>query len=291
MSHTLLLADPNRTIHRVIELTFADQPVHVVGVTDGAAAIARLDSEPPDLVLADVTMAGADGYEVCRHVKQSPRLAHIPVVLLTGAFEPVDEARARAVRCDGVLAKPFDPQIVVRRVRELLARATARPPEPENAPPPATPAPAAAPAATPVAALDDYFAQLDASLSALASGPVPAAPDVIEAPAFEVAFVPPAPSDSPAIAFDAVAPAPEESKAGRSMADAFVALLDAERRSAGGPGGPGLVVDEALIEEIVARVMRRLADQGVRHVVADIVSQVAERMVREEIVRLKTSLS
>ena len=66
-------------------------------------------------------MPGRNGYEVAQHIKQSPRLAHIPVVLLTGAFEPVDQARAAAVGCDGVLAKPFEPQLVIGRVKELLA--------------------------------------------------------------------------------------------------------------------------------------------------------------------------
>ena len=54
-----------------------------------------------------------NGYEVAQYIRQSPRLAHIPVVLLTGAFEPVDEARAAAAGCDGVLAKPFEPQLVI----------------------------------------------------------------------------------------------------------------------------------------------------------------------------------
>src|SRR3954463_5309660 len=102
---TLLLADDSVTIQRVIELTFADQDIDVVAVSDGDQAIARLDSIPPDIVLVDVGMPGKSGYEVAAYVKQSPRLSHIPVVLLTGAFEPVDEARAAGAGCDGVLAK------------------------------------------------------------------------------------------------------------------------------------------------------------------------------------------
>ena len=66
-------------------------------------------------------MPERDGYEVAAFVKAVPQLAHIPVLLLTGAFEPVDEARAREVGCDGVLVKPFEPQLVIARVRELLA--------------------------------------------------------------------------------------------------------------------------------------------------------------------------
>ncbi len=71
-------------------------------------------------MLADIGMPGKSGYEVAQYVQESPRLAHIPVVLLTGAFEPVDQARADEAGCDGVLAKPFEPQLVIGRVKELL---------------------------------------------------------------------------------------------------------------------------------------------------------------------------
>jgi CheY-like chemotaxis protein len=120
--NTLLLADDSVTIQRVIELTFADEDVNVVAVSDGDQAIERLESSPPDIVLADIGMPGKNGYEVAQYIKQSPHLSHIPVVLLTGAFEPVDQARAAAAGCDGVLAKPFEPQLVIGRVKELLAR-------------------------------------------------------------------------------------------------------------------------------------------------------------------------
>ena len=65
-------------------------------------------------------MPERDGYEVATFIKEDPALAHIPVVLLTGAFEPVDEDRARQVGCDAVLVKPFEPQVVIKPVHELL---------------------------------------------------------------------------------------------------------------------------------------------------------------------------
>jgi CheY-like chemotaxis protein len=122
VAHTLLLADDSVTIQRVIELTFADEDVTVIAVGDGDQAIERLEAAPPDIVLADIGMPGRNGYEVAQYMRQSPNLLHIPVVLLSGAFEPVDQARADAAGCDGVLAKPFEPQLVISRVRELLAR-------------------------------------------------------------------------------------------------------------------------------------------------------------------------
>src|SRR5581483_4464583 len=143
--HTLLLADDSVTIQRVIELTFADEDVKVVAVSDGDQAIARLDAQPPDIVLADVGMPGKNGYEVAQYVKHTPRLSHIPVVLLTGAFEPVDQARAAEAGCDGVLAKPFEPQLVISRVKELLGHG-------KGAAAVAAPSADAAPVAAPVAA-------------------------------------------------------------------------------------------------------------------------------------------
>ncbi len=123
MAATLLLADDSITIQRVIELTFADEDMRVLVASDGQQAIQKIEAERPDIVLADIGMPRVDGYAVAAHVKQSPSLKHIPVLLLTGAFEPIDEARARQTGCDGVLVKPFEPQKLVARVKELLAGA------------------------------------------------------------------------------------------------------------------------------------------------------------------------
>ena len=122
MPHTLLLADDSVTIQRVIELTFADEDIRVIAVGDGQQAIDRITADPPDIVLADTGMPERDGYDVATFIKNDPALAHIPVVLLTGAFEPVDGDRARQVGCDAVLVKPFEPQVVINRVRELLEK-------------------------------------------------------------------------------------------------------------------------------------------------------------------------
>src|ERR1700687_4282475 len=121
MTPTLLLADDSVTIQRVIELTFADEGIRVVSTSDGEAALRHIAADRPDIVLADVGMPKMDGYDVASHIKKTRALKDIPVLLLTGAFEPIDEARARASGCDGILVKPFDPQQLVGRVKELLA--------------------------------------------------------------------------------------------------------------------------------------------------------------------------
>jgi CheY-like chemotaxis protein len=183
MAHKLLLADDSVTIQRVIELTFADEDVEVITVGDGQLAIDRLDTDPPDIVLADVDMPKRDGYEVAAYVKSRPKLAHIPVVLLTGAFEPIDQVRATAAGSSDVLAKPFEPQMVINRVKELLGKkrpnedeqydalprqTPTAPPAPQTVSHIAKPAPANGPATGDGGlSLDDYFDQLDAAFSNL----------------------------------------------------------------------------------------------------------------------------
>jgi CheY-like chemotaxis protein len=120
MSHTLLLADDSPTIQRVVELTFANEDIDVVTVGDGTRAIEVIERDRPDIVLADVSMPGRDGYEVASFVRSDPARDRIPVVLLTGAFEPLDESRCETIGRHEVLVKPFEPRQVIAKVRELL---------------------------------------------------------------------------------------------------------------------------------------------------------------------------
>lgn len=153
MGKKILLADDSITIQKVIELTFSDEDFDVVTVGNGRLAIERVQEVRPDVVLCDIIMPEKDGYEVCDFIKKTPSLAHVPVLLLTGAFEPFDQDRAARVGCDGYLAKPFEPQTLIAKVKDLLANAGARrgagrpAPSPAAVPPVAVVAPPPAPAA------------------------------------------------------------------------------------------------------------------------------------------------
>lgn len=127
MPKKLLLADDSVTIQRVIELTFAGEDVQVLTAGDGEEAIARIPKEKPDIILADIGMPKRSGYEVSAFVKGRADLESIPVLLLAGAFEPVDETKAKEAKCDGVLVKPFEPHHVIARVRELIGGAKGSP--------------------------------------------------------------------------------------------------------------------------------------------------------------------
>jgi len=289
MTPRLLLADDSVTVQRVIELTFADEGMEVVAVGDGRLAIERLEREPPDIVLADVSMPERDGYEVAAHVKGTPHLSHIPVVLMTGAFEQIDEARAKAVGCDGVLAKPFEPHMVIALVRQLLRLPGAESgAAAEPAPPAAAEYPFEPGLGAPVPAsgsLDDYLDRLDEALAA----PAPAVSVAPAAPAIE-------PSEAPAEPAREAVPA----RSAPSLADAFAALLADElgEPAAASPwvgntaaetdaGGRRAALSDVDLDVLARRVAERLSDRVVREVVADRVIEVAERLVREEIERIK----
>jgi CheY-like chemotaxis protein len=148
MGKKILLADDSITIQKVIELTFSDEDFDVVTVGNGRLAIEKLPEVRPDVVLCDIIMPEKDGYEVCEYVKRTPAYAHTPVLLLTGAFEPFDQERAARAGYDGSLAKPFEPETLIAKVKDLLARAPA-PAAAAPSPQPAAAAPQPQPAAPP----------------------------------------------------------------------------------------------------------------------------------------------
>jgi CheY-like chemotaxis protein len=154
----ILLADDSLTIQKVVELTFSDSEYELICVPNGQRALDRVREQAPDLILADVVMPEKNGYEVCEAIKANPATARIPVILLSGTFEPFDRDRAERLGCDAIVSKPFDSQQLLRQVEALLAReprdtpsastmaipimAPEPPAEAPAPPPPAAPAPA-----------------------------------------------------------------------------------------------------------------------------------------------------
>jgi CheY-like chemotaxis protein len=106
--------------------------LEVVTVSNGVAAIKKLPTMKAALVLADVSMPGRDGYEVCDFVKNSPELSRIPVLLSYSDQTPYDEARSQRCRADGRIRKPFGQDELLNVVKRFL------PPE-DAAPPPLVP--------------------------------------------------------------------------------------------------------------------------------------------------------
>jgi CheY-like chemotaxis protein len=121
LGYKILLADDSVTVQKIITLTFSDEGADVSTVNNGEEAITRLRYLRPDLVMADVSIPGKDGYDICEFVKTHPDLKGTPVILLVPAFEPYDEERARRVGADYHLTKPFQSiRTLISTVKNLI---------------------------------------------------------------------------------------------------------------------------------------------------------------------------
>jgi CheY-like chemotaxis protein len=322
---SVLLADDSVTIQRVVALTLANEDLTITSVSDGNQAVEAIRRATPDLVLADIGMPGRTGYEVAEYVRSQPELKSLPVLLLAGAFEPVDEAEARKVGADGVLTKPFEPSVLIGQVNLLLMKGRGYAVRPEPVAPvkpsvlhvevpaapmdtivqPSRPVPPPAPPVPPPArpsTSDNYFDQIDQAFAALSKTP--------RAP---LSLVVKNPVDEPAVAEETAgkeAPlATPDIVTSRSVSlpEAFTALLEAERtgvvntalRLTPAPVPPppsppaaaaGVDID-AIASQITRRVLEQLSDRVVRETVAEIVSKTAERIVREEIEQVKRHIT
>ncbi len=133
MKKKILVADDSITIQKVIQLSFPEDEFEVICVGNGKEALDKMESFSPDLVLADVIMPETDGYALCKTIKGSADLSHIPVLMLVGSFEPFDEEKAEKSLVDGIITKPFDRAMLVEKVKQTLqpdlkesARSTAK---------------------------------------------------------------------------------------------------------------------------------------------------------------------
>jgi CheY-like chemotaxis protein len=172
----ILVADDNSNIQKMVALALKDEGIDVVAVGNGDAAMRRIPELRPDLVLADVFMPVRNGYELCEFIKTDSRYMSTPVVLLVGAFDPLDEQETQRVRADGVLKKPFvPPDPLINMVKALLAKSNGQKPTQASIPPNAEQAQAhtSAPATA---------APAVSTLPTQAAGPVPQH----EAPAVKV---------------------------------------------------------------------------------------------------------
>ena len=120
MSQRLLLADDSITIQKVVELILAEEDFEIKSVNNGEEALAVISSFMPDLILADIEMPKMNGYQLCETIKKDPATNTIPVILLTGAFEPIDEELAKQVQADDFIIKPFESQELISKINAVL---------------------------------------------------------------------------------------------------------------------------------------------------------------------------
>ena len=223
----VLVVSESRITRRVVEMTFADQPVELVVAITGPAGLAAWDAQPSAVVLADVAMEGTDGLALARRVQATAGTRPAAVLLMAAQHDVVDDAANAAADVRGVIHKPLDSLQLIEAVRDVLR--SARPPRP-------------------------------------------------------------APVD--------IAPLVPEVEAAAPTAERLSLALDAP------PEAPSAVLDERELERVAARVaalwggdarheaerlVREMAPALVQEVARLVVADVSERLVREEIVRMRSA--
>jgi DNA-binding response OmpR family regulator len=117
---TVYFIDDSATMREVIKIAFRKENIHVITCADAASALEQFNQTAPDVVITDVIMPDKDGYQVCEFVKQHDRLGKTPVILMSGVVNRSVAERATAVKADELIRKPFQPQDLIARVKNLL---------------------------------------------------------------------------------------------------------------------------------------------------------------------------
>ncbi len=116
----ILMVDDEAWNCKVLEAHLAGRGYHVVSVSSGEAALARMAQEPVDLVVLDIMMPGMNGFEVCRRMKADKTLQSIPVIMATALQELSHKVEGLDAGAADFLSKPFDKAELTARIRAQL---------------------------------------------------------------------------------------------------------------------------------------------------------------------------
>jgi two-component system, OmpR family, alkaline phosphatase synthesis response regulator PhoP len=115
----ILVVEDELKIARTVRLYLQQAGYEVIVVDDGAMALPAFRSELPDLVILDLMLPHADGYEICRKIRQT---SGVPIIMLTARTEETDRIVGLELGADDYVTKPFSPRELTARVRAVLRR-------------------------------------------------------------------------------------------------------------------------------------------------------------------------
>jgi len=124
VSKIVLCVDDSATMQQVADITFRGTEFTYVGARTYDEAIEKAKGQKPAVVLADSTMPGKTGYDLCLALKSDAKTADVPVVILIGNNAPYDSAKGVQVGADANLPKPWDTQVMLEKVTEIVTKAS-----------------------------------------------------------------------------------------------------------------------------------------------------------------------
>jgi CheY-like chemotaxis protein len=141
----ILLADKSITIQKVVEMLFSGKDYEVQCVSDGETALNEAERAAPDVILADIDLPRLDGYGFAARIKQMPALAKTPVILMMSRDDVFDANKANQSSIVDHIAKPFESQDLIGKVKKAISGAAPPAPTPVRPTAAAPAVPAAAP--------------------------------------------------------------------------------------------------------------------------------------------------
>jgi two-component system cell cycle response regulator DivK len=120
MNNTILVVEDQEDNRQILRDLLANAGYQMIEAEDGEQAIAAAAAARPQLILMDIQLPRLDGYEATRRIKADPALRHIPIIVVTSYALSGDEEKARAMGCDGYVAKPYSPRMLLAVIKEFL---------------------------------------------------------------------------------------------------------------------------------------------------------------------------
>lgn len=128
MAATIMIVEDDEELNDILHYNLSRADYRVLQAWDGQEAMEAIRREAPDLVLLDIMLPGADGWEVCRFLTDAPELRGIPIIIFTAKSAREDFDQARQFNLAGFFTKPYATADVLRQVQKVLATNDVSPP-------------------------------------------------------------------------------------------------------------------------------------------------------------------
>ena len=118
----ILLVEDEKVLIETVTLRLEAAGYEVIPAYDGREGLEKAKREKPDLIILDLMLPKMDGYKVCGLLKADTRYNKIPIIMFTARAQESDKKMGQEVGADAYITKPFEPQLLLEKIRELLKK-------------------------------------------------------------------------------------------------------------------------------------------------------------------------
>ena len=116
----ILIVDDEEDLRKMLKFRLEAVGYDVAEAGDGQDGLDKARSSKPDLIILDLMLPKIDGFKVCRMLKFDEKYRHIPIVMFTARAQKQDEALGKEMGAEAYITKPFEPEVLLGKIKELL---------------------------------------------------------------------------------------------------------------------------------------------------------------------------